>query len=188
VGLPVFRGRILGGGPPPRFLLHVAAVVAVLIVILVVRPGLGHDGGVGQPGPVVSTVDTGSQHTHEHEHQDEGGVYVPTLRASARVDAADVATRFAAAWARPGLAPDVWWHDVARYAEPGYARLLRTVDPANVPATRVIGTARVVTTEAGLVVLDVPTDTGLCRVTVADASGTGEWKVSTHSWIPGAGS
>jgi hypothetical protein len=44
----------------------------------------------------------------------------------------------------------------------------------------------VVTTEAGLVVLDVPADTGLCRVTVAAASGPGEWKVVTHHWIPGS--
>jgi hypothetical protein len=184
VGLPVFGRRFLGGGPPPRFLLHVAAVVAVLVVILIVRPGLAPEGGVGKPGPVVSTVDVGG--THEHEHEDEGGVYVPTVRASAGVEAAEVATGFTTAWARPSLAPELWWRGVSRYAEPGYARLLHTVDPANVPATRVTGTARVVTTEAGLVVLDVPTDTGLCRVTVADASGTGEWKVATHNWIPGS--
>jgi hypothetical protein len=176
----VLRGRILGGAPPPRFLLHVLAVVAVLVVILLVRPGLTPDGAVSTPGAAPSTVDT-----HRHA-EDEGGLYVPTGGHADRAAAREVAVAFVTAWARPTLAPGPWWDGVARYAEPGYAKLLRTVDPANVPADRVTGTARVVSSEPGLMVFDVPTGTGTCQVTVADASGNGVWKVSTHRWTPGS--
>ena len=180
MGLPVLGGRILGGGPPRRLLLSVAAVAAIVGVVFVVRPGLDHRSA--RPGPVVPTVDIRT--TDPAGGEDSGGLYTPTIRPSARALATEVATGFVTAWARPSLPPERWWDGVARYAEPGYARLLRTVDPVTVPATRVTGSARVVTAEPGLLVVDVPADTGTCRVTVADASGTGVWKVTTHSWIP----
>jgi hypothetical protein len=168
----------------PRFLLQVVAAAAVLGMILLIRPGL--PGTAPAPGPspfAAPTVDTASPPV------DEGGLYVPSSRsadpAADRRAAGRVATAFTRAWARPDLAPDVWWRGVARYAEPGYGRLLRTVDPANVPASRVAGAAVPVTAEPGLVVVDVPTDAGTCRVTVADEAGNGTWRVSTHSWLPG---
>jgi hypothetical protein len=180
MGLPVFHGRILGGAPRPRFLLQVAAVAAILVVIAIVRPGAHRDAA---PGASTASPSTVEQSPHP---SDEGGVYVPAPVGSPGVAAAKkVATAFATAWARPDLPAATWWRAVAAYAEPGYAELLRSVEPANVPASRVTGTARTVRAAAGLVVVDVPTDAGTCRVTVADTAGTGEWRVSTHSWRPG---
>ena len=180
MGLPVFHGRILGGAPRPRFLIQVAAVAAILVVIVLVRPGVHRDPAPRAVGASPSTVEA-SPHP-----EDEGGVYVPAPVGSAAAAAASrVATDYATAWARPGLPAQTWWRGVAAYAEPGYAELLRSVEPANVPAGRVTGAGHVVRAAAGLVVVDVPTDAGTCRVTVADTSGTGEWKVSTHSWRPG---
>jgi hypothetical protein len=182
MGLPVFHGRVLGGAPRPRFLVQAAAVVAILVVVLVVRPGTHREPAPGQGGPTTSpsTVETSAPPA------DEGGVYVPVPGSAAATDrAVRVAESFATAWARPTLPATTWWRGVAAYAEPGYAALLRTVDPANVPADRVTGAGSTVSTADGLVVVDVPTDAGTCRVTVADTGGTGEWKVSTHSWRPG---
>jgi hypothetical protein len=150
-----------------------------------VRPGLRRDPA---PGPATASPSTVSpSYPEEPSHPaDEGGVYVPSPAGSAGTAAATrVATAYATAWARPDLRATSWWRGVARYAEPGYADLLRSVEPANVPASRVTGAARVVRAAAGVVVVDVPTDAGTCRVTVADTSGAGEWKVSTHSWRPG---
>jgi hypothetical protein len=180
MGPPVFHGRILGGAPRPRFLVQVAAVVAILVVIVVVRPGVHRD-----PAPAGTTA---SPSTVEQSPppEDEGGVYVPSPAGStATAEAVRVAAAFTAAWARPDLPAGAWWRGVAAYTEPGYAELLRSVEPANVPADRVTGVAHEVRSGAGLVVVDVPTDAGTCRVTVSDTSGTGEWKVSTHSWRPG---
>jgi hypothetical protein len=186
MGLPVFHGRIPGGAPRPRFLIQVAAVAAILVVIAMVRPGTHHDVA---PGASTGSPSTGASSTVEASPHpsDEGGVYEPSPVGSTGVAAARrVAAAFATAWARPDLPAATWWRGVAAYAEPGYAELLRSVEPANVPASRVTGTARTVRAAAGLVVVDVPTDAGTCRVTVADTAGTGEWKVSTHSWRPGS--
>jgi hypothetical protein len=171
------RVPLLRGGPPPRLLVTVAAVAAVVVIVLIARPGLPRDRPARTVAP--STVATSAP-------ADEGSVYTPSSVRPVDVAAARrTAVGFATAWARPDLAAGPWWQGVAVYAEPGYARLLRSVDPANVPANRVTGAARVVSEDSGLVVVDVPTDAGTCRVTVADSAGTGTWRVSTHSWIPG---
>jgi hypothetical protein len=182
MGLPVFHGRILGSAPPPRVLIQVAAVAALLVVVVIVRPGVNHD-----PAPGAGTV-TASPSTVDESPppRDEGGVYVPPPGSPERTaEAVRVAVAYTTAWARPDRPAAAWWRGVAAYAEPRYAEELRTVEPANVPARHVTGPGRTVRTGDGLVVVDVPTEAGTCRVTVADTSGTGEWKVSTHSWRPG---
>ncbi|MFI7510860.1 hypothetical protein ACIBSS_28980 [Micromonospora aurantiaca] len=63
------------------------------------------------------------------------------------------------------------------YAVPAYADLLATVDPTNVPATRVTGAEPVVTATAQRVDVDVSTDAGVLRV-VCVRSGA-RWLVAT---------
>ncbi|MFI6129442.1 hypothetical protein [Micromonospora sp. NPDC051141] len=87
------------------------------------------------------------------------------------------AVRFLRAWARPDLPADRWWAGFRPYAIPAYADLLATVDPANVPATRITGSARAAAATAERVDVDVPTDVGVLRV-VCVAIG-GRWLVAT---------
>ena len=72
---------------------------------------------------------------------DPDGV-LPTVTAAADPAAVTTATRFVQAWARPDLPARQWLAAVRPHAIPAYADLLATVDPANVPATKVIGGGR----------------------------------------------
>ena len=94
---------------------------------------------------------------------DPDGV-LPTRSTAADPAAAATATRFVARWARPDLPAAQWRADVRPYAVPAYADLLDTVDPANVPATRITTPARVVTTTPERAEVDVGTDAGVLRV------------------------
>jgi hypothetical protein len=167
----------LPGAPGRRLLLQVAAVAAVVAAVLVIRPGVPRP-----PRPVPSAPAVAASQTPG----DTGKLYVtPSLSAADLGNAVRVAERFTAAWARPELGAQTWWRGVAAYAEPGYAALLRTVEPSNVPAHRVTGAGRSVRVDGGVVVVDVPTDAGTCRVTVTAAAGTGTWRVSTHELSTG---
>ena len=91
------------------------------------------------------------------------------------------ATRFAAAWARPDLPADRWWNGVAPWCEQRFAALLRTVDPANIPARRVTGPPRPAAGhQPGLITYTVPTDAGTLTVTVAALAGT--WQVTNNDF------
>ena len=95
--------------------------------------------------------------------------------------AAPVAARFAAAWARSDLPATAWWRAVTAYCDEGFARALRTVDPSLVPATRVTGRPRA--TQAprdGQAVFEVPTDAG--TLTVRLASVNGRWWVTDNDF------
>lgn len=77
----------------------------------------------------------------------------------------------------PGPAAAQWRADVRPYAVPGYADLLDTVDPANVPATRITASGRVVTATPERAEVDVGTDAGVLRVVcVRDGQ---RWLVAT---------
>ncbi|MBQ1052175.1 hypothetical protein KBX50_27440 [Micromonospora sp. C51] len=105
--------------------------------------------------------------------------------ATARPDPAAVhaATRFVRAWARPHLPAERWLADLRPLAVAAYADLLATVDPANVPARRVTGAARVATAIDGRADVDVPTNAGPLRVAVV-REGT-RWLVATIAPAPG---
>ncbi|MFG1955050.1 hypothetical protein [Micromonospora sp. NPDC048830] len=95
--------------------------------------------------------------------------------------AAPVAAAFAAAWARPDLPAEAWWRGIAVVCDEGFARALRTVDPARVPATRVTG--RPVAKQApkgGAAVYEVATDAGTLTVTLASVGG--RWVVTGNDF------
>ncbi|WP_416903480.1 hypothetical protein [Micromonospora echinospora] len=107
---------------------------------------------------------------------DPDGV-LPTRSTAADPAAAATATRFAARWARPHLPAAQWRADVRPDAVPAYADLLDTVDPANVPATRITAPGRVVTATSDRAEVDVGTDAGVLRaVCVRDGA---RWLVAT---------
>lgn len=101
---------------------------------------------------------------------------------SPQLDAASaVATRFVTAWARPTLPAQVWALGLKPYATREFATSLATVDPANVPATRISGAMTPVevapTWEAPTqIVVQIPTNGGAVDVTLTGAATT--WRVS----------
>lgn len=71
-----------------------------------------------------------------------------------------VATKWTQAWARhpAGTTPQSWVGGLMPYTTPEYLGVLTTVDPSNVPATKVTGPARAVAVSPSSVRVDVPTD------------------------------
>ncbi|MEW2383667.1 hypothetical protein AB0873_16475 [Micromonospora sp. NPDC047707] len=135
-------------------------------------------------GPVYPTVDVSNgvpSSAGEQPGGDAHGQDRPPAAPPPPAQAAPVAAAFAAAWARPDLPPDVWWRGVASSCDEGFARALRTVDPARVPATRVTG--RLVVKQAptgGAAVYEVPTDAGTLTVTLAGVGG--RWVVTGNDF------
>ncbi|TDB80152.1 hypothetical protein [Micromonospora sp. KC721] len=97
-------------------------------------------------------------------------------------EAAPVAAAFAAAWVRRDLPADTWWRAVTATCDEGFARALRTVDPAQVPAARVTG--RPVATQPpkdGVAVYEVATDAGTLTVRLAGVGG--RWVVTGNDFV-----
>lgn len=153
----------------------------VLVTAVVVLSGCSPDPGPAspvRPAPIPATTSTapeGSDHQHvDPDHQDGviGAVPAPVDAAARRA-----AQQFVTAWARPRLSAEAWLTGVRSRATPGYAALLETVDPANIPAHTVLGPARVVLSTQHRADFDVPTDAGPIRVTcVLQGS---QWLIAT---------
>src|SRR5207302_11319516 len=71
-----------------------------------------------------------------------------------------VATKWTEAWAKhpPGTTTQSWVNGLKPFTTEEYLSVLTTVDPANVPATKVTGPARAVAVAPSSVRGDVPTD------------------------------
>lgn len=92
--------------------------------------------------------------------------------------ALDVARQFVTAWASHPGDFQVWYASVAVHATDDYARRLATVDPDNVPATKVSGALRLTDTGGmNRTEVAVPTDKGLVSVTMLQDR-DGSWRVS----------
>jgi hypothetical protein len=147
------------------------ALIAVVLVSAVAaagcapRPHPGHAPVSWPPAPPAS-ADTGN------------GPNAP-MTITPPAAATDVVLRFVHAWARPGLDQQVWYAGVRGLATPAYARMLATVDPANVPAHLVTGALVVRASTPQELIADVPTDAGTVRVTAVPAGG--RWLVATVS-------
>lgn len=113
---------------------------------------------------------------HDAGNPDEDG---PGAAVSApAADAALLhAQTFVAAWARPDRKPGAWFTGIQKLVTAGYAHLLASTDPANVPARTVTGSPTAVSSTTAVLIADVPTDAGPIRVTVVQAGG--RWLVAT---------
>jgi hypothetical protein len=95
--------------------------------------------------------------------------------------ASAAAAGFAAAWVRSDLPAERWLAAVVPWCEAGFAAVLRTVDPANLPASRVTGRPVAVSPPAdGSAVFTVATDGGTLTVVVAAVNG--RWLVSGNDF------
>ena len=108
---------------------------------------------------------------------------VPTTLPPSSADpvALDVASRWAAAWVRPaeGVSAEQWLAGLRPLTTEEYLGLLATVDPANIPATRVTGSPTAVRVAASSVQAEVPTDTVTLLVLVVRTE-FGDWRVSGY--------
>ncbi|MFC4066730.1 hypothetical protein [Actinoplanes subglobosus] len=104
--------------------------------------------------------------------------------AAARAAAAPaVAAGFAAAWVRRDLPARQWLAAVTPWCEPGFARLLATTDPRNLPSSKVVGTPQVIQAPAARSAeYTVSTDTGTLTVVLLDWRG--QWRVSGNDYRP----
>lgn len=97
----------------------------------------------------------------------------PPPRAVTKQSATAVAGAFVRAWSSDG-SRDAWYAAMERWASPELLRSLASTDPAQVPADRVTGDARLVSSAKTSATVLVPTDGGDVLVTLS-ASGGG-WK------------
>jgi hypothetical protein len=185
-GLLMVSGRLLG-----RSILAVTAVVAAQALT---GCASGDPGGTGAapglaPASVVadatasSAVDTpapSAPASIEPPGDDDHAEPTAAAKASA---APAVAAGFAAAWVRRDLSAQQWLAAVTRWCEPGFARLLATTDPRNLPSSKVTGTPKAVRAPAGRTAeYTVSTDSGTLTVVLGDLQG--RWRVTGNDYTP----
>jgi hypothetical protein len=159
------------------------AVVLALLVLAVVGIGrLFADGGGGSP-----LVDAGSPApTLSINPDDEDSVISPgpppspsTSPGSAQPEA--VAYAFAAAWADHQNVSAKAWHDrLVPNATKDLSDELAGTDPADVPASRVVGRPQLVPVGEGLVDAVVKVDSG--KLTLRLIAPDGKWLVDGIDW------
>jgi hypothetical protein len=173
---------------PGRLVGCVLVLLAVLIagnVLLgrVIHRGIGLEAGSGvtRAGPVEQAVP--AQPTR-----------LPSLPAltptrlpndAAPPAALIVATRWTQAWARhpAGTTSQSWVARLKPYTTDEYLGLLATVDPSNVPASRVSGPAKAILVSPDSVRVEVPTDAVdlvVLVVNTARQGDTDDWKVAGY--------
>lgn len=90
------------------------------------------------------------------------------------------ATKWTQAWAKhpEGTTTETWVKGLRPWTTDEYLSVLSTVDPANVPATKVTGSARAVAVSPKSVRAEVPTDALTLLVLVTETGG--EWRVAGY--------
>lgn len=153
------------GTHPTRTCLTAAVIVAALTLLLsaacTASPGARRASGV----PVVA--DPTEHQPPPDLSSDLSGDDGPGTASSAppALAAQTTAEAYVRAWAHPDLPASSWLAGVTPYAAPGYAALLRTVDPGNIPAHAVTGPSAAVVSTTVVNVYAVPTDAGTLLVT-----------------------
>ena len=93
--------------------------------------------------------------------------------------ALDVAVRWTTAWANhpAGVSTYQWLQGMRPYTTEEYMTIMESIDPANVPATKVTGPATAISSVAGSIDVRVPTDSGPLAITLIKTDAG--WRV-TH--------
>lgn len=99
---------------------------------------------------------------------------------TAPTEVLQLARQWTQAWVRPpeGTTTDEWLAGLRPYTTEAYLGVLTAVDPANNPATRVVGGVRAVSVTSESVQVEVPTDAVDLLVLVALTEDG--WRVSGH--------
>jgi hypothetical protein len=184
--------RKLWGWPlrsPRHLITFVIIVVALGIVVALLLPKAPPTGlAAGQTSD--TTTDTSSaggtsgQSTGPTTTTPQTRLTSPLLSptpAPPAPQALDVAQKWVAAWVKhpAGITSQQWLDQLKPYTTDEFLPQMGTVDPANVPATKVTGAAVSVDSTTSSVVADVPTDGGTIQVTVITTPSEG-WRVSKY--------
>lgn len=169
----------------PRHLIGTVLVVAIVAVGIAIgvtrsRAGSGQpehnlSGPVSAPSTVVVPTSVPAS-----ELPNRITSVPPPSSAPPAPAALALATKWTQAWAHhpQGITNRQWVAGLRPYTTPDFLPELSSVDPANVPATRVTGKPRPIRSFAASVTATVPTDGGPIRVTVIK-TGQG-WRVSDY--------
>ncbi|MFE0026755.1 hypothetical protein [Amycolatopsis sp. NPDC059021] len=182
--------RRLWGWPlrSPRHLIGTLVFLAIVLTALgIVLPKVigrpasaagGPDGtsasatpgpGLAVPPPAASTLPT----------RLTGPQATPSTAAPSQ-DAIKVAKEWAAAWVKHpnGITNAQWLEGLRPYTTDEYLPVMSTVDPANIPATKVTGEPAVMTSYTSSMKLVVPTDGPKLSITVVNSPAG--WRVSDY--------
>ncbi|MBN9098835.1 MULTISPECIES: hypothetical protein [unclassified Pseudonocardia] len=180
---------------PARLVITVVGVVAVAVLAgagaAAVGGGSNNGGLLASPGPTTVAVappsasdpsfPSGTSTTPFPTALPPVPALTPTTLPLAEAPAAalQVAGRWAAAWVRPpaGTTQQQWLQGLSATTTAEYLGILNTVDPSNIPATRVTGAPTALRVSPRSVQVEVPTDTVKLLVTVV-ISDAGDWRVS----------
>jgi hypothetical protein len=143
--------------------------------------GIFADVGPAVPAPALPTDQAPDQPTRLPPVPALTPTRLPITDAPAA--ALTVAARWTQAWARhpAGTTTQSWVDRLKPYTTDEYLGVLATVDPSNVPASKVTGPARAILVSPSSVRVEVPTDAVDLVVLVVNTSNTGNgWKVAGY--------
>lgn len=185
--------RKLWGWPlrsPRHLITFVIIVVALGIIVATVIPQAAPTGSAQPSGD--PTADTANGSTSSSSSQSPSDTTTtpatrltsPLLSPTAAppaLQALDVAVKWVTAWAKhpAGITNQQWMDQLKPYTTDEFLPQMSSVDPANVPATKVTGAAVSVDSTTSSVIADVPTDGGTIQVTVITTPAEG-WRVSKY--------
>ena len=184
--------RKLWGWPlrsPRHLITFVIIVVALGIVVALLIPKAPSSGSAQPAGDTTSdtataTGSSGGQSPTDTTTSPQTRLTSPLLSptpAPPAPQALAVATNWVKAWAThpAGITNAQWLAQLKPYTTDEFLPQMSSVDPANVPATKVTGAAVSVDSTTSSVIADVPTDGGTIQVTVITTPSEG-WRVSTY--------
>ena len=160
------------------------ALVIVGLVLAIVGIGRIFSDGTGTP-PVTRTVPPGPVASIDPSHDDDGVIVnddPPTPTTSpGTAEPEAVAYAFAAAWVdHKNVSAKTWHNGLVPNATEDLAEELDGVDPADVPADRLIGRPALVPVGDGLVNAIVTVDSG--KLTLRLVAPDGRWLVDGVDW------
>jgi len=197
--------RKLWGWPmrsPSHLVAVVLVVAAVVLTIGIVVPQLtGSDDG-GGAGAAAETTGSTTATTGQSSPDDTAGggggatggatsdlptrLPSPTqkpTKAPPAADALDVATAWGKAWVDhpKGTTTEKWLDGLRPYTTEEYLVEMSTVDPANIPATKVTGPPVPKQSYTSSVTANLPTDGGTIAITVIDTPQG--WRVAFYEQV-----
>ncbi|MPY79672.1 MAG: hypothetical protein GEV04_14615 [Actinophytocola sp.] len=178
-------------GAPLRSPKHLVVTVVILVAIVT---GIGFLLPKMLPGVDQSSISTAASRATQTDTEDA----VPTAESTAPTEtrlteppmtrtsapAEPGALRVVSKWARAwvthpdGISNEKWLRGLAPFTTAEYLPVMKSVEPDNIPATKVTGEPKVVESYTASVVTDVPTDGPTLRIT-AVKTGAG-WRVSSY--------
>jgi hypothetical protein len=169
---------------PARLAVTIAVIAALVVAVSFLLDATGTGGRSGRTplGPAGTSTGAPADGTGAAPATPPPELTPTTLPLAAVPPAAlEVAQRWVQAWAThpPGTTSAQWSAALAPYTTDEYLPVLETVDPANIPGSRVTGTPVAVEVRPEACKVDVPTDAVRLELLLVQV-GPGNWRVSGY--------